>query len=273
MQKLFICTTITSVLGDTVMRGAWMAPGGVGTYPGGYDLVAHFAGEPTWARAHYHGPGMNTIPIFPGDGSEKYKFFTVCGDSCVFDAQFMASYLAGTPFSSMCSELKSKGYNGIMYDFEIFHYNWNDADNSALNHVFQQTKACGMFSAWTTAAMGPYEDTAKGVIDIDWDQLDFAVPQMYDAHQNYYQNGLETYAPWWKTGGESIHHWTLATGVGPNTLVLWGASTQSAGVDSGIGPKTASAAMAVTGLPGGYIEWTYNCAYPCFKSTANMTVV
>merc|ERR1719353_2009384 len=91
-----------------MLKGAWMAPGGVGTIPNGYDLVAHFAGEPTWARAHYHGPGQNSIPEFPGDGSEKYKFFTVCGDSCVFNAGFMASYLAGTSMQQMCSELKSK---------------------------------------------------------------------------------------------------------------------------------------------------------------------
>lgn len=252
------------------MRGAWLAPGGVGKYPGGYDLVAHFAGEPTWARAHYHGPGQNSIPEFPGDGSEKYKFFTVCGDSCVFNAGFMASYLGGTSMADVCAELKSKGYNGIMYDFEIFEYAWSAADNAALNDVFRDTKACGMYSAWTTAAMGPYEDTATGVINIDWDQLDFAMPQMYDAHQNYYQNGLETYAPWWKNGGVSIHKWTLATGVGPNTLVLWGASTQSAGVDSGIGPKTADAAMAITGLPGGFIEWTYDCAYPCMMTDVNV---
>lgn len=268
LHNIIALTVMVDVSSEGMMKGVWMAPGGVGTYPGGYDVVAHFAGEPTWARAHYHGAGMNSIPEFPGDGSEKYKFFTVCGDSCVFDALFMDSYLGGTSFPDMCKELKSKGYNGIMYDFEIFHYSWSTADNQALNMLFRQTQSNGMYSAWTTSAMGPYEDSdGKGVIDIDWDCLDFAVPQMYDAHQNYYNNGLKDYAPWWKNGGESIHHWTLKTGVGRNTLVLWGASTQSAGVNSGIGPETAKAAMTLTGLPGGYIEWTYNCAYPCANAS------
>lgn len=245
-----------------MLKGAWMAPGGIGTIPSGYDLVAHFAGEPNWARAHYHGPGQNSIPPYPGDPSAKYKFFTVCGDSCVFNAAFLTSYLGQVTMTEMCTELQSKGYNGIIYDLEIFTFTYTEDDNAALNALFRDTKANGMYSAWTTAAMGPFEN-GTGTIDIDWDHLDFVMPEMYDAHQNYYQNGLEDYAVWWRDGGLSLHNYHLATGVGANTLVLWGASTQSAGVDSGIAVKTAEAAMEVTGLPGGYIEWVYDCAYPC----------
>merc|ERR1712107_337896 len=120
--------------------------------------------------------------------------------------------------------------------------------------------ANGMYTAWTTAAMGPYQKTSEQSvpIDIHWEYLDFAMPEMYDASQNYYNNGLETYAPWWSNGGPSIHNAILKTpcvpSAGCKTKFLWGASMHSALENATvIGHQTATAAMAVTGLPGGFI--------------------
>eukprot|EP01059_Diplonema_ambulator_P024408 TRINITY_DN40369_c0_g1_i1.p1 TRINITY_DN40369_c0_g1~~TRINITY_DN40369_c0_g1_i1.p1 ORF type:complete len:279 (+),score=101.70 TRINITY_DN40369_c0_g1_i1:30-839(+) len=269
MSALF-CVSAAAV--GAMMKGAWIAPEGKDVpAPGGYDMYSHFAGEPAWYRAKYHGPGMNSIPPYSGDPAAKYKMFTVCGDSCVFNADFMnGTYLRNAdqspvPFSEMTSTLKQAGYNGIIYDFELFDYIWTQADNDALNNVFQLTKANGMYSAWTTAAMGPFQNgSSQSVpIDIDWQQLDFVMPEMYDATQNYLHNGLKTYAPWWKTGGLSIHNYYLKSGVGNTTLVLWGASVQAAGVNSNIGEETYAAAYNVTGLPGGFMAWTYGCKAPC----------
>eukprot|EP00756_Hemistasia_phaeocysticola_P035641 Hpha_TRINITY_DN16598_c1_g14::TRINITY_DN16598_c1_g14_i1::g.132930::m.132930 len=256
----------------SVIRGAWMAPGGVGKVPTDYQMVSHFAGEPAWYRAKYHGPGQNTIPAYAGPASATYKMFTICGDSCVFNKDFMeGTYLKNADLSAvtwgeMTTELKSKGYNGIIFDFELFDFSWSAEDNAALNTAFQQVKSAGMYSAWTTAAMGPYQNASSSAvpIDIDWASLDFVMPEMYDAHQNYLNKGLPTYAAWWAKGGVSLHNYVLKTPVdATHTRVLWGASTQSAGVASNIGHNTYAAAFNVTNLPGGFMEWVYECAYPC----------
>jgi len=212
------------------------------------------------------------IPKYAGDPKAKYKFFTICGDSCVFDKDFMKGmYLrnadgSAVSFEEMADELKLYGYNGIMYDWEIFDYPWSEEDNEALNWAFEQARAHGLYSAWTTSAMGPFRDNAPQSvpIDIQWENLDFALPQMYDGHQNYYENGLDTYAPWWSKGGKSIHGFILkkpcVPGNGCTTTFLWGASLPAAGPNSKtIGKDTAGAAQYLTGLPGGFIEWVYAC--------------
>eukprot|EP01063_Lacrimia_lanifica_P016302 TRINITY_DN22908_c0_g1_i1.p1 TRINITY_DN22908_c0_g1~~TRINITY_DN22908_c0_g1_i1.p1 ORF type:complete len:273 (+),score=80.84 TRINITY_DN22908_c0_g1_i1:71-889(+) len=268
-----LCFAVAACSGQAeVIKGAWMAPGGVGNVPGDYDMVSHFAGEPAWYRAKYHGEGMHEIPPYAGPASAKYKMFTVCGDSCVFTKDFMeGTYLRNADLSpvtwgEMTGELQAKGYNGVIFDFELFNFEWSAADNAALNGAFAKIKAAGMYSAWTTAAMGPYQNASATAapIDIDWTALDFVLPEMYDAHQNYLGNGLPTYAKWWAQGGLSLHNYRLATPVDPaHTQVVWGASTQAAGVGSGIGIDTYTAAYAATNLPGGFMEWVYSCAYPC----------
>ena len=97
----------------------------------------------------------------------------------------------------------------------------------------------------TSTAEGPYQWGApsKDATGINWDNIDYFVPQLYGA-SGAMSSGWQTYAKFWKTGGTSLHG--VKFKAPPNNKMLWGVT-----------PGQGSAAQGVGG-GSGYIEWCYD---------------
>jgi len=145
--------------------------------------------------------------------------------------------------SKLLPAIKAKGYDGVCYDWEMV---GKGHSMEEFNRLMSQTKQLGLLNILTTTAEGPHQWDAspKDATGIDWDNIDYLAPQLYDPNGEMYPN-WRTYADFWK-GTDAIMSINNVTFIPPpSDKILWG-----------VPPSQGPMVMARNG-GAGYVEWCY----------------
>lgn len=173
-------------------------------------------------------------------GTFPYKVLNLGGGGTSWDDTSIKDAINFLP------TLKDLGFNGVCIDAEVI---GSAFTMSKFLELFKKAKKLELTTVLTSTAEGPYAgcDSPNDCWEhIEWDDIDFMVPQMYGpSGYNYPEAEFDNYTMFWKNGGGQGVHGKFP---GPENLkkILWAVST---GTGESLYDKYPFA--------GGYIEWAF----------------
>ena len=119
---------------------------------------------------------------------------------------------------------KEEGWTGICLDWEVIS---TDHTDEGFNTLLAAIKNAGLLCIITTTANGPYQGADGKTFSLDWNNVDFVIPQLYGG------SGITTdeyinYMDYWLTGSNptgGVHNITFDSPL-PIDKLLWGVTQE-----------------------------------------------